>query len=567
MRKLSGSVLLATLVAVFLSVGPQSARAQDSSDVPGNKPAKVTWSPSRVVNESLTATEEPVEGEEAAPSTFVVEVSADKLVEGAELWVSGSLASVLEWDPTPFDIPEGETVEIEFTLLQSPDEAGRTLGGTVHLRAGGKNLAKPLSVSLKKTATDEDPDDEGEEEGEDGIVDDEGNLPVSWSLPIEEPEEPVQADLEGEEGDDELFRVTPDLFSEEGLAEVLLTANRDLEDVLLWLTPSLRDCVVASFSAELPSEEGVLEFDDSDLNQRKIAFIAAGVAVPVTLELLKTPEELAEKSRGGTLHVRSYGKSRRTYPAVLGFALGADDEEEGEEVAPSAVVDGANFELSAIAPNQIVSIFGLGLGPDDLVAFELDEDGSLPDDLSGVMVLFDGYIAPLLAAGRGQINAIVPGDVKGHHADIVVINKGKASAPFTVDLKKVSPRIFTALGTGTGQAAAVNPQGVLNGGRTPASEGSVLSIWITGVGATVDPEFEAGEVADEAVPLLYDIRVFVGGVEAEVIYAGAAPGMVGAVAQVNFIVGAGTPSGPQPILIIVGDSEVPSPETTTLEIE
>lgn len=566
MRRHTGAVLLAVLVAVFLCSGLQTAWAQESSDVPGNKPAKVTWSPSRVVNQSLTATEEPVEGEEAAPSTFVVEVSADELVEDAELWVSGSLASVLEWDPTPFDIPEGEAVEIEFTLLQSPDEAGRTLGGTVHLRAGGKNLAKPLSVSLKKTAT-EDPDEEegDDDEGEDGVVDDEGNLPVSWSLSVEEPVEPAAADLEGEEGDDELFRVTPDLFNEEGFAEVVLTANRDLEDILLWLTPSLRDSVAASFALELLSEEGVLEFDDSDATQRKIAFIAAGVAVPVTLELLKTPEELAEKARGGTLHVRSYGKSRRTYPAVLGFALGTT--EEGEEVAPSAIVDGANFELSAIAPNQIVSIFGLGLGPNDLVEFELDEDGGLPDDLSGVMVLFDGYIAPLLAAGRGQINAIVPGDVKGKHADIVVINKGKASAPFTVDVKKVSPRIFTALGTGTGQAAAVSPQGVLNGGRTPASEGSVLSIWITGVGATVDPEFEAGEVGNEAAPLLYELRMFVGGVEAEVIYAGAAPGMVGAVAQVNFIVGEGTPSGPQPILIIVGDSEVPSPETTTLEIE
>jgi uncharacterized protein (TIGR03437 family) len=567
MRRLSGAVALAALVAIFSGTALQTAQAQESSDIPGNKPAKVTWSPSRIVNADLAATDEPVEGEEPLASTFVVSVSADKLVEGAELWVSGSLSSVLEWDPTPFDIPEGGAVEVEFTLLQTPDEAGRTLGGTVHVRAAGKNLAKPLSISLKKSVVDDDDGDDGEgeedPEDEDGTVDDEGNLPVSWSLAVEVPAAPAVANLD-DEGDDGLFRVTPDMFDELGLAEVLLTANRDLEDVLLWLTPSLRDCVAASFSIGLLSEEGVLEFDDTDVNQRKIAFIAAGVAVPVTLELLKTPEEL-ENARGGTLHVRSYGKSRRTYPAVLGFALGA--EEEDEEVAPSAVVDGANFELSALAPSQIVSIFGLGLGPEDLVEFELDEDGSLPDNLGGVMVLFDGYIAPLLAAGRGQINAIVPAKVKGHHADIVVINKGKASAPITVDVIKVSPRIFTAFGTGTGQAAAVNPQGVLNGGSTPASEGSVLSIWITGVGATVDPNFEPGVVADEVAPLAHEIRVFVGGIEAEVIYAGAAPGMVGAVAQINFIIGAGTPSGPQPILIIVGESEVPSPETTTLEIE
>jgi uncharacterized protein (TIGR03437 family) len=95
----------------------------------------------------------------------------------------------------------------------------------------------------------------------------------------------------------------------------------------------------------------------------------------------------------------------------------------------------------------------------------------------------------------------------------------------------------------------------------------VLSLWITGVGATVDEDYDPGVVADVAAPLEYEIRVFVGGVEADVMYAGAAPGMVGAVAQINIRIGEGTPSGPQPILIIVGDSEVPSPVSTTLEIE
>ncbi len=557
MARLSHFALVAATVVILLATGLEPVFAQPVTDINANKPAKVTWTPKRVVNDDLIPPEEPVHIDDVEMSTFAVTVSADKLVEGAQLWVSGSLAGVLDWPADPFDIPDGESVEIIFTLLQTPDEAGRTLGGTVHIRADERNLARPLTLSLKKTQTDE------EEEVEDGIVDDEGNLPVSWSLPTEEP---VQTDVveEGEESDDELFRVTPDLFDEDGFAMVILTANRDLTDVLLWLTPSLRDCVAAYFPSDLEST-GTLVFDDDDPDQRRIAFIAAGEDVPVVLELLKATEYLPEEGRSGTLHVRSFGTSHRTWPAVLGFSLGSDEEEP--EVSPSAIVDGANFELGAIAPNQVVSIFGLGLGPDDLVDFQLKEDGSLPDDLSGVMVLFNGYIAPLLAAGRGQINAIVPGEVKGKYADLVVINKGKASGPFPVDVEKIVPRIFTAFGTGTGQAAAVNPKGVVNGVRAPASVGSVLSLWITGVGATVDPDYEPGVVAKDAAPLLYAIRVFVGGVEAEVIYAGAAPGMVGAVAQINIVIGEGTPSGPQPILIIVGDSEVPSPESITVEIE
>ena len=258
--------------------------------------------------------------------------------------------------------------------------------------------------------------------------------------------------------------MTPDLFDEDGFAVVILTANRDLSDIFLWLTPSLRDCVAAYFPSDLEFTDKLV-FDDDDPDQRRIAFIAAGEDVPVVLELLKATEDLPEEGRSGTLHVRSFGESRRTWPAVLGFSLGEDSDDE-VEVAPSAVVDGANFELSAIAPNQIVSIFGLGLGPDDLVVFELNEDGSLPDSLSGVMVLFNGYVAPLLAAGRGQINVVVPGGVKGKYADLVVINNGKASSPFPVDVRKVAPRIFTAFGTGTGQAAAGQSPGRTQWGQS-----------------------------------------------------------------------------------------------------
>ena len=502
---------------------------------PENSPAKAAWTPSHVVNEDV----------DEGTGTFMVDVSADKEVLGAQLWVSGSLADLLEWDPTPFDILEGETVQIPFTLLQTPDEAGRTIGGTVHLRVNGKNVAKPLTLSLKKTA-EEDPGDE--EEGEDGIVDEEGNLPISWAV--------------GGEGEEQtaLPKITPDLFDEEGLAQIFLTANRPLENIQLWLTPSLRDCVMAYLPVDLASEDGVVEVDD----EGRIVFIAQDAQAPVILELVSPLDELG--SCGGTLHVRSFAKSKRTWPAVLGVALGdTEEEEEQEEVAPSAIVDAANFKLGPVAPGQIVSIFGSGISPEELSIAALDEDGLIPEDLSGVMVLADGYLMRLMAAGRGQINAVVPANLKGRFADIVVINKGKAAAPITVGLKKVVPRVFTAFGTGTGQAAAVNPQGVLNGGASPASVGGYLSLWVTGVADTSDPEFDPAAVATEATPLPFPIQVRIGGVEQTVVYAGTAPGMLEAVTQINIQIVPGTPSGPQPVLIVVGTEE--SPETTTVTVK
>ena len=53
--------------------------------------------------------------------------------------------------------------------------------------------------------------------------------------------------------------------------------------------------------------------------------------------------------------------------------------EAEEDEQPLVVTNSADFGEGAIAPLEIISIFGLGIGPEDLFGPEFDENGDLRD--------------------------------------------------------------------------------------------------------------------------------------------------------------------------------------------
>src|SRR5450759_5319915 len=134
-------------------------------------------------------------------------------------------------------------------------------------------------------------------------------------------------------------------------------------------------------------------------------------------------------------------------------------------LAVSAVTNAASNLAGAIAPGELVVLYGTGLG--------------------GVQtVLFDGVVGPLLYATPLQVGAVAPYSVAGGPVQVVAQSAGTSSAPVVVAAAATASGVFTADGSGRGQAAALNQDGTHNGSVAAANPGSVLSLYATGEGQT-----------------------------------------------------------------------------------
>lgn len=148
------------------------------------------------------------------------------------------------------------------------------------------------------------------------------------------------------------------------------------------------------------------------------------------------------------------------------------------------VANGASNEAGVIAPGQVVTIYGVGLGPSTLVAAAPD---ALPTDLAGTRVLVNGTAAQLVYVSAGQVSVIVPSNVTGPTANVVAQVGNVSTAPFTAAVTFTAPGIFTADATGSGQARALNSDGSANGSTRPALVGSSITFFATGEGVANAP--------------------------------------------------------------------------------
>jgi uncharacterized protein (TIGR03437 family) len=172
-------------------------------------------------------------------------------------------------------------------------------------------------------------------------------------------------------------------------------------------------------------------------------------------------------------------------------------------------------------------------------------------------VRFNGVPAPLLFVRSDQIGLVVPYAVTGSAAIEVEFAGGKSNM-LTASVAATAPAIFSADSTGRGQGAILNQNTQLNSAANPADRGSIVVLFATGEGET-DPSGIDGKLAVEPYPQpRARVSVTIGGQPAELTYAGAAPGLVAGVMQVNARVPLGIPPGPAQVVLKVGNQESPA---------
>ena len=198
-----------------------------------------------------------------------------------------------------------------------------------------------------------------------------------------------------------------------------------------------------------------------------------------------------------------------------------------------SITNAASFIPGAIAPGEIVTLFGNGMGPANLVVTAIT-NGFLGNSTAGTRVLFDGNPAALLYVSGKVVSAIVPYEIAGRDTvNLQVEVQGILSSPLSLRVADSAAGIFTL--DATGQGAILNQDTSVNSLANPAIEGTVISIYATGEGAT-NPTGVDGKVALDFKNLpkpKLPVTVTIGGLDATVTYAGAAPGLPAGVLQVN----------------------------------
>ena len=222
------------------------------------------------------------------------------------------------------------------------------------------------------------------------------------------------------------------------------------------------------------------------------------------------------------------------------------------------IVNAATFGNSGmVAPGEIVTIFGAGVGPADLVPADFNSLGVFSKNTGDTRVLFDNVPAPMIYSFASQTSVVVPYSVAGKQSTQVVVEyKGIASPAVTVPVQKTAPGMFPGLAAG--QAVAFNSDNkTINSAATPEKGGTgVVVLFLTGEGQT-NPGGVDGQAAISSVlpKPVADVLVSIGGQvlnAGQIKYYGAAPNLIAGLMQLNVEIPAGIPAGPAAVVVTIG---------------
>jgi uncharacterized protein (TIGR03437 family) len=210
----------------------------------------------------------------------------------------------------------------------------------------------------------------------------------------------------------------------------------------------------------------------------------------------------------------------------------------------SGVMNAASYQLGSMSPGSMVSVYGSTLA----IQSATGTLAPLTTTLGGTQVKVNGIAAPLYSVSPGQITFQVPFEVSAGPAVLTVVTEGVSSAPLLVTVSSASPGISID----GSHHVIMNQNSSPNSASQPASSGSVLTVYLTGLGAVV-PALGSGQPAPGNPPsaVVLPVTAQLGGQSADVLFSGPAPGMAG-IYQVNVRVPTGLTAGSSPLVITAG---------------
>ena len=277
---------------------------------------------------------------------------------------------------------------------------------------------------------------------------------------------------------------------------------------------------------------------------------ASGMASqsPVNLTVAVNPQGLAVGTYNGSIVISASGTPiSQAIPVTFVVA-------SNPTPAPTAIQNAGSATVGAIAPGEIISIFGSNLGPAVPVTATVSPAGFFPTSLGETQVLFDNIPGVMWYSSSTQLNVIVPYEIAGRISTVVqIVFRGVPSASLNLSVAPTAPGIFA---NQFGQAAALNANGTINAPFNPAQKGTPIVLYATGEGVTTPPGVSGQVNFVNLKKPLAQVSVTIGGQPAEVQYAGSAPGFVSGAFQVNALIPDTAPSGSavQVVLTVGGAS-------------
>lgn len=223
----------------------------------------------------------------------------------------------------------------------------------------------------------------------------------------------------------------------------------------------------------------------------------------------------------------------------------------------AGIANAASYRATTnVSPGEIISVFGSGLGPTDIAAGTITAnayDKVIADSAvrfcdAASSVCLD---APLIFGSPTQINAVTPFGLAAGATKLRVMKgvSGTPAASNTLDLTvtTANPGIFTADGSGEGQAAAVNVVTdpvtsaqirSLNSSKNPVPRGGALELYLTGAGTMSDTNTD-GEImasGSTVVSTTVSPTVTINGIACPTVTSFAAPDSIRGLVQVNVVV-------------------------------